>query len=172
MVHFRWRFLIISVLSALMCGCIGAHVVGVNECESTVPICDYEFSNRSWGPVERPKANTQPVPNYLLPKTEFIAAWGKPTEIIVLSDNEVTLVYKHPDVWCGATAYWVFVPAPVKAPVCEIFARITFKGERATHLHFQRQDEARVWVLPAPWAELMKRCPKPCPPEIEALGRP
>jgi hypothetical protein len=170
--HFNWRLLIICVLSALMSGCIGIHVSAVNECETTVPMCDYEFSQGSWGPIERPKTNTQPVPNYLLPKTEFIARWGEPTEVIVLSDNEVTLVYKRPDVWCGATAFWVIIPAPVMAPGCEIFDRITFKGERATHLHFQREDEARAFLLPAPWADSLKRCPKPCPPEIEALGPP
>lgn len=162
-----WRILIIPLASSLIAGCMGVAVLATSECKSSVPICDYTYSKGEWGPKERAKANDPPEANFLLSKDEFIARWGKPNETVVFSDDEVTLVYRDPDVWCGAVPVWVFIPAPAIAPTCEVFDRITFKGNRATYLHFKREDRAAAWVLPMPMGQLMKPCPKACPPQLE-----
>jgi len=158
------RLLAALLLSQLTAGCIGVGVLAVNECESTVPICDYIYGPDFWGPEMHAK-DASSAPNYLLSKEEFLAVWGEPTETIVLSDDEVTLVYQRPDVWCGAIPVWVLIPAPLVSPNCKIFDRITFKGSKATHIHFQREDHTAAWIMPMPWVELLKSCPKPCPPE-------
>lgn len=158
------RLLVALLLSQLTAGCIGVGVLAVIECESTVPICDYIYGPDFWGPELQTK-DAPPMPNYLLSKQEFLAVWGEPTETIVLSDDEVTLVYQRPDVWCGAVPVWVVIPAPLVSPNCKIFDQITFKGNKATHIHFQRQDHADIWIMPLPAGKLLKSCPKPCPLE-------
>lgn len=163
-----WHLLAIPFVCTMISGCIGVSVLTTTECESSVPICDYIYEKVAWGPNPRQQGSEpSPEPNYLLSKEEFISNWGEPTETIVLSDNEVTLVYKNPDVWCGVFAVWGLWPAPFIAPACESFDRITFKGNRATYLHFKRENKTALIFGAIMNANTPKTCPKPCPTQPE-----
>lgn len=161
------HLVILVLLSSVMAGCVGVSVLGVTECESSIPICDYNYSKTLWGPRQTPKGNGLPEPNFLLSKDEFIRTWGEPSETIVLSDEEVTLVYKGPDVWCGVFVVYGLWPAPLIVPACETFDRITFKGNNASHLHFKRESKTSLIVGAIMVANVPTACPKPCPPLSE-----
>lgn len=148
----------IALISSLTAGCFGGGLVSMRECESSVPLCDSKFTKRDWGPA------LQWIPNPLPSKSEFIQLWGPPAETIVESEEVVTLVYRNTDVWCGAVPMWLFA-VPLVAPACESFERITFKGEKATHLHFKRPSTKGLVVTPwFVYGSGEKDCPKPCPP--------
>ncbi len=167
----EWRLLAISILPLLVTGCVGAGAIYVTECESSLPICNYTFTKEKWGPGPIPydrEGNPSQQPNYLPSKEEFLVAWGEPNETIVHSEDEVTLVYQSSNEWCGGVAVWVVVPAPLMLPVCETFDRITFKGSKATHLHFKRLNAAGfIAGYPVLDAEQPTTCPKPCSPQAE-----
>ena len=165
----------IALLSSLEAGCFGAVVAHMTECESSLPICDYWYSKEDWGPtnpdwgptyVSR-GSNPPKTPNALLPKDEFLAEWGEPSETITVSEEEVTFVYKTVDIWCGVGVGYVF-PVPLMAPTCEGFDRITFKGSNATHIHFKRRDATFLLLVFGGGiaAEKGKSCPIPCDIDI------
>ena len=88
---------------------------------------------------------------------------GVPSETITASEDEVTFIYKTVDIWCGAIPAWG-VAVPLIAPNCEGFDRITFKGSKATYIHFKRKNVAGIGAIPffAGGALMGKSCPVPC----------
>jgi len=166
------RIALISLLIQLLAGCFGGGVFTAKECESAVPLCDYNYMPDKWGPIEGKKGE-EPQPNFLPAKDEFLRIWGEPTESIRLSEDEVTFVYKHQGEWCGAAAFWVVIPVPLMLLACDAFDRITFKGEHATRVHFRRIDSAGAFIGPgiggSGW---INPCPKPCPNGIKTIKSP
>ena len=161
-----WRILLIPLASSLTAGCMGVAVLATSECKSSVPICDYTYSKGEWGPKERAKANDPPEANFLLSKDEFIAPGENRTKQSFCQTMRLRWFIETRTFGAGLPV-WVFIPAPAIAPTCEVFDRITFKGNRATYLHFKREDRAAAWVLPMPMGQLLKPCPKACPPQLE-----
>ena len=136
----------IALLSSLEAGCFGGGVTYMTECKSSLPICDYRYSKEDWGPIRYSWGGDPPkIPNALPPKDEFLAEWGEPSETITVSEDEVTLIYKTEDIWCGAVVAW-YVGVPLIAPICEGFDRITFQGSKATYIHFKRKNEAGIGI--------------------------
>ena len=158
----------IALLSSLVAGCFGGGAVYMTECESSLPICDYNYTKENWGPTENAKLKNPPkILNTLPPKEYFLAEWGEPSETITVSEEEVTFVYKTVDIWCGVGVGYVF-PVPLMAPTCEGFDRITFKGSKATHIHFKRRDATFLLLVfgGGVAAEKGKSCPIPCDIDI------
>ncbi|MBP5998227.1 MAG: hypothetical protein KA535_09765 [Azonexus sp.] len=153
----------IALLSSLEAGCFGGVVMYMTECKSSLPICDYKYSKEDWGPTENAKIKNPPkIPNTLPPKDEFLAEWGVPSEIITVSEDEVTLIYKTVDIWCGVIPAWG-VAVPLIAPTCEGFDRITFKGNKAIYIHFKRRNVAGIAAaVSAVGASMGESCPIPC----------
>ena len=118
-------------------------------------------------PKTRRLKNPPKIPNTLPPKEYFLAEWGEPSETITVSEDEVTFVYKTVDIWCGVGVGYVF-PVPLMAPTCEGFDRITFKGSKATHIHFKRRDATFLLLVFGGGiaAEKGKSCPIPCDIDI------
>jgi hypothetical protein len=155
----------IALVVSVTAGCFGGGFTYMTECESSLPICDYKFSKQEWGPTENSgKKNSPQIPNPLPSREEFLTEWGEPAETITVSDDEVTFIYKTVDIWCGVVPVWG-VPVPLVVPACEGFDRITFKGSKATHLHFKRMNSTYFVTIPmvAAGGEMPKTCPKPCP---------
>jgi hypothetical protein len=154
----------IALLSSLEAGCFGGAVIYMTECESSLPICNYKYSKENWGSTENANIKNPPkVPNFLPSKDEFLAEWGVPSETITASEDEVTLIYKTVDIWCGVVPAWG-VAVPLMAPSCEGFDRITFKGSKATYIHFKRRNGAGIMgIFMGPGgASMGKSCPIPC----------
>jgi hypothetical protein len=150
----------IALLSSLEAGCIGGGAVYMTECKARLPLCDYMYTKEDWGPTGSAQTKGSIMLNTLPPKEYFLAEWGEPSETITVSEGEVTFVYKTVE-WCGVGAAYVF-PVPLMAPTCEGFDRITFKGSKATHIHFKRRNETFVLFGPGVAAEKGKSCPIPC----------
>jgi len=159
----------IALLSSVTAGCFGGGVVYMTECESSVPICNYKYSKEEWGPTENfGKMDYPQVPNCLPLKENFLAEWGRPSDTIMVSEDEVTFVYKTVDIWCGVVPTWG-VPVPLVVPACEGFDRITFKGDKATYLQFKRVNKTGFATIPMLWAggKMPNPCPKPCTPKAQ-----
>ena len=155
-----FRTIAITLLSSLAAGCIGGGAVYMTECKARLPLCDYMYTKEDWGPTGSAQTKGSIMLNALPPKEYFLAEWGEPSETITVSEDEVTFVYKTVE-WCGVGAAYVF-PVPLMAPTCEGFDRITFKGSKATHIHFKRRNETGFLFGPGVAAEKEKSCPIPC----------
>lgn len=158
-----FRTIAIALLSSLEAGCFGGVALYMTECKSSLPICDYKYSKEDWGATENAKIKNPPkIPNFLPSKEDFLAEWGMPSETIRVSEDEVTFVYKTVDIWCGVVPAWG-VAVPLIAPNCDGFDRITFKGSKATNIHFKRRNVAGVGgIMVFGGASMGESCPIPC----------
>lgn len=138
MIKFFLHLFAITLLLSLVSGCIGYIHVSPTECSADLPIVDYVYEKDNWGPINK---NTMTI-NKLPEKDEFIKRWGEPDELVKISDDEITLVYQR-KIWCGGVPVYI-LPAPLVLPTCEGFDRITFKGDKATHIHFKRADASGI----------------------------
>jgi hypothetical protein len=155
MFRHNFHLLCVALLSTSVAGCFGVAVIHTTECRSDVPICGYFYEKDKWGPQSSPKPNPLPI------KDDFIKIWGEPSETQSISENEVILVYKR-ELWCGVVPSWG-VLIPLVLPTCDGFDRITFKDNRATHIHFKRENlVGGYFLLTTGIGDKSKTCPVPC----------
>ena len=122
-------------------GCIGLIVLPPQECKREAPYTD--IHNSSVEPAALPYTN--PTPST---KEEIREVWGKPDEIITVSENEETWIYKK-NLWCGVIPVFI-LPVPFIIPVCEGFDRVGFRGNEATRTHTRQLNIYGfiLWVFP------------------------
>lgn len=157
-----FRLIIALLFSSLTSGCIGFGVVTPTECRADIPLNNYIYEKDKWGPLPKEMTSEQDEfseKNYLPEKDVFRQIWGEPDEIIHLSEDEETFVYKR-KIWCGAIPAYI-VMLPLILPTCEGFDRITFKGNAAKHIHFRRED-GYGFIFPAAAGGSI-----PCPNQTE-----
>ena len=138
-----------SIILLSTAGCFGGLVSAPKECNFDLPVHFYKFTRTEWGPDKN-------VDNLYIPeKNIFLDLWGKPDEIITISDEEEVYVYNRKIV-CGVTFAYVLL-VPLVSENCDGFDRITFKGDVATHIHFKRSDSYGA-IFPI-MGGLKKTCP-------------
>jgi hypothetical protein len=119
-------------------GCIGLIINTPGECKNETPFT--RVHDIFWGTPPQfklslssdhvaSKVQTQKRSS----KEEFLKDWGKPDEIISISENVETWIYKR-KLWCGAIPILI-LPIPFILPVCDGFDRIEFRGNEAMRLH-------------------------------------
>ena len=141
----------ILLISCVLCvaltqsGCIGLIVQTPKECKIEAPSTGIHY-----GSGEATGLNdANPTPST---KEEVREVWGKPDEIITVSENEETWVYNK-SLWCGVWPI-VILPIPFVLPVCNGFERIGFRGNEAISIH-SRQIDYSVYLgllMPVPGA--------------------
>ncbi|NJC87784.1 MAG: hypothetical protein FIB02_04515 [Desulfuromonas sp.] len=130
--------LVILISTLLLSGCIGLQAFYTTECSADLPIKNYIYNkdNQLWGSNHKREDFKVDTILTIPDKDDFIREWGEPDEIIIISQNEETLVYNY-DLWCGVMPA-LAIGVPFVFPVCDGFDRITFKNNVATHVHFKR----------------------------------
>jgi hypothetical protein len=128
-------------VSLMQSGCVGLIVGTTQECKREAP--STAIHDNSGESTSLPSAN--PTPST---KEEVREVWGKPGEIITVSENEETWIYKK-SLWCGVIPVF-FLPLPFILPVCEGFDKVDFRGNEATRIHTRQLDMYGlvVWLLP------------------------
>jgi hypothetical protein len=130
---YRRILILCCVLSVALTqtGCIGLSVQTPKECKIEAPSTNIHDS--SDGPSGLNDAN--PIPST---KEEVREVWGKPDEIITVSENEETWVYNK-TLWCGVWPI-IILPIPFVLPVCSGFEQIGFRGNEAISIHSRQTD--------------------------------
>jgi hypothetical protein len=126
-------------------GCIGLIVQTPKECKREEP--SIEEHDSSGVPPGLNPAN--PTPST---KDEVREVWGKPDEIITVSEDEETWVYSK-TLWCGVWPI-IILPIPFVLPVCNGFERIGFRGNEAISIHSRQIDYSVElgFLIPVPSA--------------------
>lgn len=104
-------------------GCVGLVVNIPAECNNETPFTNIHDIDWSKSSLMNQNVST---------KEEFLKDWGKPDQIVTISENEETWIYKR-HLWCGAVPFFV-LPVPLLLPVCDGFDRIEFEGNEAKRL--------------------------------------
>jgi hypothetical protein len=102
-------------------GCFGVIVMSPQDCD------------RSADSTSLPGAINTPTT-----KKEVREYWGKPDEIITVSENEEAWIYSKKDLWCGVIPVFI-LPVPITLPLCNGFDRIEFRGNEAARLHSKEE---------------------------------
>jgi hypothetical protein len=112
-------------------GCIGLIVQTPKECK--IESNSTGAHDSSGEPPGLNDANATPST-----KEEVSEVWGKPDEIITVSENVETWVYKK-TLWCGVWPI-IILPIPFVLPVCNGFERIGFRGNEGICIHSRQTD--------------------------------
>lgn len=104
------------VVLFLLTGCFGVIADSPKECPETIKV------RRAWE-----ASGTQNTKEGMPTKKDFLNSRGEPDEIMSISANLETWLYKEKE-WCG---FWVGYGAifPLMLPVCNSVDYITFKDE-------------------------------------------
>jgi hypothetical protein len=141
----------VFIVAITQSGCIGLIVNVPAECKNETPLTDIHdiFWTKPQSKEASPKGST---------KAEFLKDWGKPDEIISVSDNEETWIYNR-KLWCGVIPVFL-LPVPLILPVCDGFDRIEFQGNEAKSLH-TRHTVTGGLVFPVAGGDPTCRLPLP-----------
>lgn len=147
--HSCMKLFLASAMLLSTAGCFGSLISAPQECSFDLPVPFYKFTMKEWGPDK----NVDKL--YLPEKKRFLELWGKPDEIITISDEKEVYVYNRKIV-CGVTLAYL-LPIPLVSENCDGFDHITFKGNVATHIHFKRSNSYGA-IFPI-MSEVKKTCP-------------
>jgi hypothetical protein len=118
----RILILFFVLLAALtQSGCVGVIVMTPQDCVRTGDSKSMAVAN------ETPST-----------KEEVREFWGKPDDIITVSESKEAWIYNKKDIWCGLIPV-VFLPVPLILPLGNGFDRIEFRGNEVTSLHSRKQ---------------------------------
>jgi hypothetical protein len=155
-------FAAICSMPFILSGCFGLLTAYPTECSVDLPLNPkYNQYPNYWDSTSDKEVQRYKDLFVLSNKSEFLEKWGKPDEIITVSDNEEILVYNN-SVWCGIIPAWV-IGAPLVLPVCDGFDRVTFKDNKAVHIDFRKQSGAGIMFPIGPLVTKNVPCGKVAP---------
>lgn len=117
---------ITGVALSLLFGCFGAVKSLPTECPETVNV------RLAWELTEIKEIEPFNQKREMPTKMDYLEGRGDPVEVLSVSSNKETWVYKE-KAWCGYTVVYM-MPVPFWLPVCDRVDHITFAEDKVAYI--------------------------------------